>query len=116
MIALVFMVLGSLLTIWAVAANKFFSGFMRIQKERGHTFATSGPYQYIRHPGYLGAIVFYLAAPLLLGSLWAYIPVGVYVIVVLIRTSLEDRTLQEELNGYQSYAQEVDYRLISGIW
>jgi protein-S-isoprenylcysteine O-methyltransferase Ste14 len=65
------------------------------------------PYQYIRHPGYLGAIIFYLAALLLLGSFWAYIPVGIYVIVVIIRTSLEDHALQEELKGYQSYAQDV---------
>jgi protein-S-isoprenylcysteine O-methyltransferase Ste14 len=70
----------------------------------------------VRHPGYLGAIIFYLAAPLLLGSLWAYISVGVYVIVVLIRTSLEDRTLQEELDGYQAYTQAVRYRLVPGIW
>ena len=115
-LAFVLMVLGSVLTIWALSVNKYFSGHMRIQKERGHTVATAGPYQFVRHPGYLGAIIFYLAAPLLLGSLWAYISVGVYVIVVLIRTSLEDRTLQEELDGYQAYTQTVRYRLVPGIW
>jgi protein-S-isoprenylcysteine O-methyltransferase Ste14 len=114
--ALVLMGLGSGLTIWALSANKYFSGYMRIQKERGHTVAKTGPYQFVRHPGYLGAIIFYLSTPLLLGSLWAYIPVGFYVIVVLIRTSLEDRALQQELDGYQVYTKVVRYRLVPGIW
>ena len=115
-VALVLMVLGSLLTIWALAANKYFSGYMRIQKERGHTVATTGPYQYIRHPGYLGAIIFYLVTPLLLGTLWTYIPAGLYVVVAVIRTSLEDHTLKEEIGGYKIYAQEVRFRLVPGIW
>lgn len=115
-VALLLMVLGSLLTIWALEANKYFSGYLRIQKERGHTVATAGPYQYVRHPGYLGAIIFYLATPLLLGSLWAFIPAGLYLSVAVIRTSLEDRTLQEELDGYKAYTEDVHYHLVPGIW
>ena len=114
--ALVIIMIGSGLTIWALSANRYFSGYVRIQKERGHTVASEGPYRFVRHPGYLGAIIFYLSVPLLLGSLWAFIPVGVYVIVVFIRTSLEDRTLQQELDGYQAYTQAVRYRLVPGIW
>ena len=115
-IALVLMVLGSLLTISALAANRYFSGYMRIQKERGHTVATTGPYRYVRHPGYLGAMIFYLATPLLLDSQWAFIPAGLYLTIAVIRTSLEDHTLQEELDGYEAYTRDIRYRLVPGIW
>jgi protein-S-isoprenylcysteine O-methyltransferase Ste14 len=108
--------LGSLLTIWAMVSNRFFYGRVRIEKERGHTVSTNGPYQAVRHPGYAGAILFYLATPLLLGSLWAFIPAGVTVGVIFLRTALEDRTLMEGLDGYVEYAQRVRRRLLPGIW
>ncbi|MCJ7659779.1 MAG: isoprenylcysteine carboxylmethyltransferase family protein [Anaerolineales bacterium] len=81
-IAIVFMILASFLTIWALAANKFFSGYVRIQRERGHTVANTGPYAFVRHPGYLGVLIFYVAMPVLLGSLWALLPAGFYLMVV----------------------------------
>jgi protein-S-isoprenylcysteine O-methyltransferase Ste14 len=108
--------LGSLLTIWAMVSNRFFYARVRIEKERGHSVATSGPYQAVRHPGYAGAILFYLATPLLLGSLWAFIPTGVTVGVIVLRTALEDRTLTEGLEGYGRYAQQVRHRLLPWIW
>lgn len=108
--------LGVLLTIWAMAANEFFSGLVRIQTDRGHVVASGGPYRCVRHPGYLGAIVFDLSVPLFLGSLWALIPAGITVLVIVVRTALEDRTLQAELDGYRDYAQRVRYRLLPGIW
>ncbi len=108
--------LGALLTSWAMASNKFFSAVVRIQKERGHTVATGGPYQYVRHPGYVGAIMHHLATPLLLGSLWALIPGGLAALLVVLRTALEDRTLQGELDGYKDYAERVRHRLLPAIW
>jgi protein-S-isoprenylcysteine O-methyltransferase Ste14 len=89
---------------------------VRVEKERGHNVASSGPYQAVRHPGYVGAIIFNLAVPLLLDSLWAFIPAVVIVLVLILRTALEDRFLMDELPGYSSYAQQVRYRLIPGIW
>jgi protein-S-isoprenylcysteine O-methyltransferase Ste14 len=94
-------VLGSLLTIWAMISNRFFYGHVRIEKDRGHAVANTGPYQSVRHPGYAGAILFHLATPLLLDSLWAFIPVGLITIVFVIRTTLEDRMLVNGLNGYR---------------
>jgi protein-S-isoprenylcysteine O-methyltransferase Ste14 len=108
--------LGSLLTIWAMVSNRFFYGHARVEKDRGHVVASAGPYQAVRHPGYAGAIIFNLAVPLLLDSLWAFIPAAVIVCVLVIRTALEDQMLIDELNGYLEYSQQVRYRLLPGIW
>lgn len=109
-------VLGYALGIWATASNAFFSQITRIQEERGHTVATGGPYRFVRHPAYVGTILFELATPVMLGSWWALIPGGLGVLLFLVRTALEDRTLLEELDGYQEYAQQVGYRLLPGVW
>jgi len=109
-------VLGWALFMWAMGANAFFSEAVRIQEERGHTVVTDGPYRYVRHPGYVGYITSWLATSLALGSLWALIPVGLVMCLLVIRTALEDKTLQEELDGYQDYARQVRYRLLPGVW
>lgn len=113
---LVIAAMGYALATWAMAANAFFSKVVRIQEDRGHTVATGGPYRYVRHPGYIGTIAFELATPIMLGSLWALIPGGLAALLFVVRTALEDKTLQEELDGYQDYAQRVRYRLLPGIW
>lgn len=102
--------------VWAMAVNAFFAQTVRIQEERGHTVVTGGPYRYVRHPGYMGSILFQLATPLILGSWWAFIPAGLITLLTIIRTALEDKTLQAELGGYKEYAQRVRYRLLPGIW
>ena len=109
-------VLGWALFMWAMGANAFFSEAVRIQEERGHIVITDGPYRYVRHPGYVGAILALLATPLLLGSWWALIPGGLAALLFVVRTALEDKTLQEELDGYAKYAQKVGYRLLPGVW
>jgi protein-S-isoprenylcysteine O-methyltransferase Ste14 len=108
--------LGSLLGLWAMATNRFFSGTVRIQKERGQVVVTGGPYRYLRHPGYAGGLLFDLAAPLALASLWAYVPAMITGGFLALRTALEDRTLLEELDGYPAYARRTRYRLLPGIW
>jgi len=115
-VALVFFALAQGLFSWAMASNKFFSGTVRIQEERGHAVATGGPYRYVRHPGYVGYIASWFATSLTLGSLWALIPAGLVMCLMVVRTALEDKTLLEELDGYQDYAKQVRYRLLSGIW
>ncbi|MCL4859126.1 MAG: isoprenylcysteine carboxylmethyltransferase family protein [Caldilineaceae bacterium] len=108
--------LGFALFSWAMITNAYFAAIVRIQTERGHTVCTSGPYRFVRHPGYVGAILQTLSAPLLLGSLWALLPGGLAVLLMVVRTALEDRTLHEELAGYATYAQRVRYRLLPGLW
>jgi protein-S-isoprenylcysteine O-methyltransferase Ste14 len=101
---------------WAMISNAYFSTAVRIQSDRGHTVCRTGPYRYIRHPGYLGFILQSLAVPILLGSVWTLIPGSVAAFVMIIRTTLEDRTLETELPGYHEYSKEVRYRLVAGIW
>jgi protein-S-isoprenylcysteine O-methyltransferase Ste14 len=113
---LLVMILGCALSTWALAENRFFSGMVRIQIERDHAAVETGPYRYIRHPGYAGDILYNLATPLLLGSLWALIPATLTAILFGFRTALEDRTLQEELTGYEEYTRTTRYRLLPGIW
>jgi protein-S-isoprenylcysteine O-methyltransferase Ste14 len=114
--AFVFVALGDVLFAWAMASNQFFSSVVRIQQDRGHIVQTGGPYRFVRHPGYLGMIVPTLATPLALGSLWAFIPAGLLTVVMIVRTALEDKTLQDELAGYKEYAQRTCYRLLPGVW
>jgi len=114
--ALTACVLSYALLTWAMASNTFFSQIVRIQSDRGHAVATDGPYRYVRHPAYVGAIVFELAMSTLLASWWALIASGLCAILIILRTDLEDRTLQVELPGYVDYARQVRYRLLPGIW
>jgi len=97
-------------------SNIYFSTAVRIQYDRGHTVASGGPYCYIRHPGYLGMIIYHLSTPIILGSLWALIPASLTVTLFIIRTLLEDNTLKNKLEGYKEYAERVEYRLMPGVW
>jgi len=108
--------LGYGLVAWATASNAFFSQIVRIQTERGHTVATGGPYRIVRHPAYLGSVLMSLATPVLLGSLRALVPAVPAALLLLLRTALEDRTLQAELPGYPDYAARVRHRLLPGVW
>jgi protein-S-isoprenylcysteine O-methyltransferase Ste14 len=116
LIALAGVVLGYGFSSWALAENRFFAGTVRIQTERGHHVISTGPYRIMRHPGYAGGLLGYVFIPLLLDSFWAWIPAILLMIVMIVRTALEDKTLQVELTGYKEYAQKTRYRLIPGIW
>jgi protein-S-isoprenylcysteine O-methyltransferase Ste14 len=104
------------LVVWATGTNAFFSQVVRIQTERGHTVISTGPYRYVRHPAYVGMILVVLGAPILMGSWWALIPGVVSALVVIVRTKLEDQTLQAELPGYVEYTERTRSRLVPGIW
>jgi protein-S-isoprenylcysteine O-methyltransferase Ste14 len=108
--------LGYAFAVWAMAENRFFSSVVRIQMDRGHVVCDSGPYRFVRHPGYAGNIFPPFGIVLALGSLWTLIPAAVALIITVIRTVLEDQTLQQELPGYRDYARRVRYRLIPGIY
>jgi protein-S-isoprenylcysteine O-methyltransferase Ste14 len=104
------------LTVWAMVVNRYFSSVARIQHDRGQVVVTRGPYRVVRHPSYAGAILAALALPIMLDAIWSLVPALVMVVALIIRTSLEDRMLREELEGYQSYTEETPYRLIPGVW
>jgi len=116
MATFILIIVGLILSDWAMIENRFFSPVVRIQHERGHTVVTTGPYRYVRHPGYAGGLLVNLLTPLMLGSWWGIIPAILTVAVTVIRTALEDKTLHEELSGYKEYAQKVHWRLLLKIW
>jgi len=116
LIALFGIIFGYAFSSWALIENRFFSGMVRIQTERGHHVVTTGPYRIVRHPGYAGGLFGYIFIPLLLDSCWAWIPTILLGIALVIRTALEDKTLQKELPGYKEYAQKTKYRLLPGVW
>jgi protein-S-isoprenylcysteine O-methyltransferase Ste14 len=115
-VGLVLLSISTAIINWAMIVNRFFEPTVRIQKDRGHRVITSGPYKIVRHPGYLAGILYTLSIPLIIGSLYTFIPVGIYVFLIVVRTLLEDRTLQKELNGYPEYAKKVRYRLLPWLW
>jgi len=94
---------GQLLFLIAQKQNRFFSSTARIQTDRGHTVCNTGLYSFVRHPAYMGSTIQAIGFPLLFGSLWSIIPAACLVLLQIIRTSLEDKMLQNELEGYQSY-------------
>ncbi|MFO7942987.1 MAG: isoprenylcysteine carboxylmethyltransferase family protein [Anaerolineales bacterium] len=116
LLALILILFGYALGSYALIVNPFFSGKVRIQMDRGHQVVTRGPYRWVRHPGYAGALLTYLAAPIFLDALWSFVPAAFVIVGTLIRTQLEDRSLEDRLSGYREYKSQVRHRLIPGIW
>jgi len=112
----VLLILSTFLLNWAMAVNPFFEPTVRIQKDRDHKVIASGPYNFVRHPGYLAGLSYIFSVPLIVGSVFAFIPAGIYMILVVLRTSLEDRTLSRELTGYAEYSKRVKWMLFPWIW
>ena len=115
-LGVVLIVSSSIILNYAMFVNIHFEPTVRIQKERNHKVITKGPYSIIRHPGYLAGILFSISIPLFIGSLITFIPVSIYMFLMIIRTWMEDKTLQKELEGYSEYSEQVRYRLFPGIW
>ena len=107
---------GTALFSWAMGVNPFFEKTVRIQTEHGHHVIDTGPYRFVRHPGYVGFLGWIVSAPLLLGSWWAFVPSVLSIAGLVTRTALEDRTLHKELAGYAEYARRVRFRLVPGVW
>lgn len=116
LVGLALILAGYLLASYAFVVNAYFSGTVRIQDERGHKVISSGPYSWIRHPGYAGSLLSSLGMPLLLDSAWAFLPMIIFGFFFFIRARLEDRFLHENLPGYREYAQKVRFRLLPGVW
>ncbi len=116
MLAVALILIGYAFSTWAMLENRFFSGVVRIQKERGHHVIDTGPYAIVRHPGYAGNVLANLVTPLMLSSYWALIPAVLTILITAVRTKLEDETLQNELPGYSAFTKKTRFRLIPGVW
>lgn len=109
-------IFGTALLYWAMIVNRHFEVTVRIQNDRNHTVISDGPYTIVRHPGYVGAILFTLSTPFIVGSAWGVIPAVIAVLFLVLRTWLEDKTLCKELDGYKYYSKRTKYRLLPWIW
>jgi protein-S-isoprenylcysteine O-methyltransferase Ste14 len=107
---------GIAATAWAQAVNPFFEPGVRIQSERHQRVIDTGPYRFVRHPGYFSAVLLFFGMALALASFWALAPAALASALLVWRTSLEDRLLQAELAGYQDYSRRVRWRLMPGVW
>jgi protein-S-isoprenylcysteine O-methyltransferase Ste14 len=115
-VGIVMFIPGMALMAWSMVANRHAETTVRIQTDRDHKVVTQGPYRFVRHPMYVGAIVMYFASALILGSEWALWTAGVILVSLVWRTALEDRTLRRELTGYEEFARQTRYRLVPGVW
>jgi protein-S-isoprenylcysteine O-methyltransferase Ste14 len=109
-------VLGFALFSWSMVANAHFATVVRIGQEGEHAVCDRGPYRFVRHPGYAGAVLQALGLPLILGSWWALMAGAAAVLLLVARTALEDRALHQDLPGYEAYAERVRSRLLPGVW
>jgi protein-S-isoprenylcysteine O-methyltransferase Ste14 len=116
LMALVIFAIGYVFSSWAVLSNPFFSTFVRIQNNRDHSVISSGPYALVRHPGYAGVLFAHLALPLALDSIWALLPSIIGITFFVLRTSREDQTLCDQLDGYREYQSQVRWRPLPWVW
>ncbi|MGD9402231.1 MAG: isoprenylcysteine carboxylmethyltransferase family protein [bacterium] len=114
--AYVVYVFSAHLHLWAIRANEHYTSTVAIRPGSGHAVIDSGPYRYVRHPGYTGIILMEASISIVLGSLWALVPAGLVGLLLVIRTRLEDAALRRELPGYEAYAERVRYKLLPGVY
>lgn len=114
--AISIVVISSVLMIWAMKENANFEATSRVQSDRIQAICDSGPYGAIRHPGYLSIVLWAIATPFVFGSVVMMIPSSIILVVIVVRTYLEDKMLKEKLKGYLKYSDKVKYRLLPFVW
>ena len=115
-LGLALLIVSSFFIMWVFRENAFAAAVVKVQSERGHHVISSGPYAYVRHPMYSGAVLFLIGIALLLGSWWGLVMSPVFAVIFAVRTGIEENTLMTGLPGYADYAARVRYRLVPGVW
>jgi protein-S-isoprenylcysteine O-methyltransferase Ste14 len=115
-LGLVLLLLSTGFIVWVMHENSFAAPLVKVQTERGHHVVNTGPYAWVRHPMYSGAILFAVGIPLLLGSVWGLVLSPLFAAIFVIRIGIEERTLTAGLPGYGDYTSQVRYRLLPGVW
>ena len=96
--------------------NTFLSPLVRLQEDRKQRVVSTGVYRFVRHPMYLGGILMFIGAPLLLGSYYGILLGLVLTILLMARILGEEAMLTENLEGYREYTRMVRYRLFPYLW
>jgi len=115
-VGVVLLCLGIWLSFQVLRENSYAAPVVKVQKERGHKVVTTGPYAYVRHPMYSSVILIGAGVPLLLGSWWGLLAVPVFMLVLGLRATMEERMLKVELEGYEDYSERVRYRFVPLLW
>ena len=115
-LGLALQLVSTVFIMWVMHENSFAAPLVKIQSERGHHVISSGPYAWVRHPMYTGAVLFFAGIPLLLGSGWGLVMSPLLAVLFAIRITIEERTLRSGLEGYDDYTSRVRYRLLPGVW
>jgi protein-S-isoprenylcysteine O-methyltransferase Ste14 len=115
-LGLAMLVFSSGFIMWVMRENSFAAPVIKLQTERGHRVVSTGPYAFVRHPMYSGAVLFFVGAPLLLGSWWGLAMSPLFVVLFAVRAGIEERALIAGLPGYADYTMRVRYRLLPGLW
>jgi protein-S-isoprenylcysteine O-methyltransferase Ste14 len=110
------LILSSGFIMWVMRENSFAIPVVKLQTERGHRVVSTGPYAWVRHPMYTGTILFFVGAPMLLGSWWGVAMAPLFAMLFAIRSGIEERALIAGLPEYADYAARVRYRLLPGLW
>jgi protein-S-isoprenylcysteine O-methyltransferase Ste14 len=96
--------------------NAYLALVVKVQEERGQSVVSTGPYRYVRHPMYASTLLFFPGSALLLGSWWGLMFCTVLLGLLVWRIPLEERMLENGLDGYDEYERNVRYRLIPHVW
>lgn len=115
-IGFIFYIYSNILVLSSMIANKYFETNIRLQSDRDHQVVKVWPYNFVRHPGYAGTILWLIGVPMILGSFFGLILSVLIIAEMIIRTGNEDSFLTDNLDGYKEYHQDVKYRLFFGIW
>ena len=101
---------------WTLRTNRFAAPVVKIQKDRGQEVITTGPYAVVRHPMYFGALFYFAASSLVLGSWWGLATIPLLALLLGVRIGIEEKALRMGLAGYDDYARSVRWRMIPFIW
>lgn len=115
-IGTVLLALSIVLVFEALRENTFAAPVVKMQKERGQTVVSTGMYGVVRHPMYAGALLLFVAGPLLLGSVWGLIVSLILIVTIAVRSIGEEAMLKQELEGYSDYMRRVKWRMIPYVF
>lgn len=115
-IGIILNILSGVITLRAMIVNTFLESTARIQHDREQTVCEDGPYRVVRHPTYLSIMISSIGIYMIFPTPRVIVCTIIIAVIIIFRTYLEDKMLQNELKGYKEYTKKVKYRLMPFIW